>query len=86
MISVKGFFWFIFSKKFVFETVNTNLWQSERPVKVVAVFWNAKGLLVKKRIMVLGVPAFLKQVLSLTRFSRSFGKEKCPKHCLILLR
>ena len=71
MISVKGFFWFIFSKKFVFETVNTNLWQSERPVKVVAVFWNAKGLLVKKkRIMVLRVFAFLKQVLSLTKFSR----------------
>ena len=50
----------------VFKTVNTNLWQSERPVNVAVVFWKAKELLAKKRSMVLarGLFAFLKQVLS----------------------
>ena len=37
-----------FLEKFVFETVDTSLWQSERPVNVVVVFWKAKELLVKK--------------------------------------
>ena len=55
----------------VFKTVNTNLWQSESPLNVIVVFWKAKELLVKKRSMVLGLFAFLKQVLSLARFSRS---------------
>ena len=32
----------------VFKTVNTNLWQSERPLNVIVVFWKAKELLVKK--------------------------------------
>ena len=54
-----------FLKKFVFETVNTNLWQSERPVKVTALFWKVKKLLVKKRSVVLGL--FVKSKLLLDK-------------------
>ena len=38
-ISVKEGFFGLFLEKAVFKTVKTNLWQSERPAKVVAVFW-----------------------------------------------
>ena len=49
-------------KNVVFKTVNINLWQSERSVNVVVVFRKAKELLVKKRSLILGLFAFLKQV------------------------
>ena len=46
---VKEIFWGVFLEKNVFKNVNINLWQSERPVKVVVKFWKAKELLVKIR-------------------------------------
>ena len=51
-------------EKVVFKTVNTNLAQSKRPVKVALVFWKAKSIGQKRSIVLLGLFTFLKQVLS----------------------
>ena len=54
-------------------TVTIILWESDKPVEIVAVFWKFWGELVKKRSMQLGLRGFLKQVLFLTIFLRSFA-------------